>query len=62
MRTTLILKDEIVKKAMELTKITEKTALVHAGLQSLIAKYARERLIALGGSEKKIKAPGRRKA
>lgn len=59
MRTTLILKDEIVKKAMELTKITEKTALVHAGLQALIAKYARERLIAMGGTEKKAKVPKR---
>ncbi len=62
MRTTLILKDEIVNKAMDLTKITEKTALVHAGLQALIAKYTRERLIALGGSEKKAKAPARRRS
>jgi Arc/MetJ family transcription regulator len=62
MRTTLILKDDLVNKAMELTKITEKTALVHAGLQALIAKYARERLIALGGSEKKAKAPSRRRS
>ena len=62
MRTTLILKDEIVKKAMDLTKITEKTALVHAGLQALIAKYARERLVALGGTEKKAKAPKRRRS
>lgn len=61
MRTTLVLKDEIVKKAMELTKITEKTALVHAGLQALIAKCARERLIALGGSEKKAKVSKRRR-
>ena len=62
MRTTLILKDEIVKRAMELTKITEKTALVHAGLQALIAKYARDRLIALGGSEKKAKITNRRRS
>ena len=61
MRTTLILKDDLVNKAMELTKIREKTALVHAGLQALIAKYARERLIALGGSEKKAKTPSRRR-
>lgn len=61
MRTTLVLKDEVVKKAMALTKITEKTALVHAGLEALIAKYARERLIALGGSEKKAKVSNRRR-
>lgn len=62
MRTTLILKDDLVNKAMELTNIREKTALVHAGLQALIAKYARERLIALGGSEKKAKIPSRRRS
>lgn len=62
MRTTLILKDELVAKAMELTNIKEKTALIHAGLEALIAKAARERLAALGGSEKKAKAPTRRRA
>ena len=62
MRTTLILKDDLVRRAMELTKITEKTALVHAGLEALIAKCAKERLIALGGSDKAAKAPSRRKA
>lgn len=62
MRTTLILKDELVLKAMELSKITEKTALVHAGLEALISKLARERLIALGGSSKKATLPQRRRA
>lgn len=61
MRTTLILKDDLVKRAMELTKITEKTALVHAGLEALISKHARERLMALGGVDKGAKAPPRRK-
>ena len=62
MRTTLILQDELVRKAMELTNIKEKTALVHAGLAALIAAASRERLIKLGGSDKKAKAPTRRKA
>ena len=62
MRTTIILKDEIVFKAMELSKITEKTALIHAGLEALISKLARERLIALGGTAKKASLPPRRKA
>jgi hypothetical protein len=53
---------ELVKKAMELTKIKEKTALVHAGLQALIADYSRKRLIALGGTDKAAKAPSRRRA
>ncbi|MBP6217535.1 MAG: type II toxin-antitoxin system VapB family antitoxin [Oligoflexales bacterium] len=62
MRTTLILKDSLVKKAMELSSIKEKTALVHAGLEALIAQLARQRLIALGGSDKTVKAPSRRRS
>lgn len=62
MRTTLILNDELVKQAMELSKISEKTALVHAGLNALIEKYARKRLAILGGTDKKAKAGVRRKA
>ena len=38
MRTTLILNDELLAKAMELTGMTEKTAVVHAGLKLLIAR------------------------
>lgn len=61
MRTTLILKDELVKKAMEVTDVKEKTALVHMGLEALIEKKSRERLVALGGSEKKLKNIPRRR-
>jgi hypothetical protein len=32
MRTTLIIRDDLLKRAAELAGITEKTALVHAGL------------------------------
>jgi di/tripeptidase len=53
---------ELVKRAMELTKIKEKTALVHAGLEALIADYSRKRLIALGGTDTAAKAPSRRRA
>ena len=62
MRTTIILKDDLVLKAMELTKIKEKTALIHAALASLIAQYSRERLISLGGSDKKAKSGSRRRS
>lgn len=62
MRTTVVLKDDLVKKAMEITKINEKTALIHAGLEALIALHARQRLIALGGSDSKAKSGTRRKA
>jgi Arc/MetJ family transcription regulator len=62
MRTTIILKDDLVKKAMELTNIREKTALLHAGLEALISRAAAERLAALGGSDSKAKSPPRRRA
>lgn len=62
MRTTLILRDELVRKASSLTGIQEKTALVHAGLEALIAREAARRLAALGATEPRITAPRRRRA
>lgn len=62
MRTTLILRDDVLKRAAELTGLSEKTALVHAGLEALIEKKARERLADLGGSEPRARAPRRRRA
>lgn len=62
MRTTLILRDEVVRKAARLTGIREKTALVHAGLEALIAREAARRLAALGGSEPALERPPRRRA
>ena len=61
MRTTLILKDELVQQAMEYTGIKEKTALVHAGLAALLEQAARERLIALGGKGSSTAKAGRRR-
>ena len=61
MRTTIILKEDVLKKAAELTGIREKTALIHAGLQALIEKKALERLAALGGSDSKAVAGRRRR-
>lgn len=52
----MIIRDDILKRASDLAGITEKTALVHAGLEALIEKKAGERLAALGGRE-----PGLRK-
>ena len=61
MRTTLILRDDLMEKAKSLTHIDEKTALVNAGLLALIEKCARKRLAFLGGKDKSAKAPRRRK-
>lgn len=62
MRTTLILDDRLLERARELTGIREKTALVHAGLEALIAREAAKRLAALGGTETKLREIPRRRA
>lgn len=61
MRTTLILDDELVEKAKRLTGLSEKTAVVHAGLHALIAQRSAERLASMGGSDKRARAPRRRR-
>jgi Arc/MetJ family transcription regulator len=62
MRTTLIIDDEIIKRASALTGVTEKTSLVRLGLQALIARESSRRLASLGGTEKKISYISRRKS
>lgn len=61
MRTTLNIDDELLEEASRLTGVTEKTALVRAGLQSLIQREAARRLAKLGGSDPGAKAPTRRR-
>jgi hypothetical protein len=46
MRTTLIIDDALLRRARELTGIQEKSALVRAGLEALIAREAGKRLAA----------------
>lgn len=62
MRTTLILDDELVEKARRLSGLAEKTAVVHAGLRALIAQRSAARLADLGGSDRRARAPRRRRA
>ena len=61
MRTTLIIDDALVERARELTGIREKTALVRAGLEALIAREAGKRLAALGGTQPKLADVPRRR-
>ena len=61
MRTTLILDDKLLDRARRLTGVREKTALVHAGLEALIARAAAKRLAALGGTEPKLQPIPRRR-
>ena len=62
MRTTLNIDDSLVKKASKLSGIAEKTALVKAGLEALIARESSRRLAELGGTEKSLRPIRRRKA
>jgi Arc/MetJ family transcription regulator len=62
MRTTLILDDNLLERARSLTGLKEKTAMVHAGLEALVARESARRLAALGGSEKGLRRAGRRRA
>lgn len=61
MRTTINIDDDLLKKAGNLTGIEEKTALVHAGLEALIARESARRLAALGGSEPSLRSIPRRR-
>jgi len=62
MRTTLNLSDDLVHKAQQLTGIREKTALVHAGLEALLAREAARRLAALGGTAPRLRSVPRRRS
>jgi hypothetical protein len=61
MRTTLNIDNKLIEKAIALTKIKEKTALVRLGLEALIAFESSKRLALLGGTEKKLKFIPRRR-
>ncbi|MFN0011053.1 MAG: type II toxin-antitoxin system VapB family antitoxin [Phycisphaerales bacterium] len=61
MRTTIIIKDDIIKRAREMTGIKRKTDLVHAGLEMLIQHEVAKALVALGGSDPTAFAPPRRR-
>jgi Arc/MetJ family transcription regulator len=61
MRTTLILNDDLIEQARDLTGLSEKTALVHEGLRALIARESARQLAALGGTETRVRVAPRRR-
>jgi len=61
MRTTVIINDELLARAQELSGLREKTAVLHAGLQALISRESSRRLAALGGTERGLKPIARRR-
>jgi Arc/MetJ family transcription regulator len=62
MRTTIALDDELVAEAQSFTGLTEKSSLVREALKALIERESARRLARLGGSQRKLKAPPRRRS
>ena len=62
LRTTLIIDDSLLERARQATGIQEKTALVRAGIEALIAREAGKRLAALGGTQPRISDIPRRRS
>jgi Arc/MetJ family transcription regulator len=61
MRTTLNLDDGLLEEARRITGIKEKTALLHRGLEELIARESARALAALGGTSPKLRPIARRR-
>ncbi len=61
MRTTLNIEDALVEQAAKLTGVKEKTSLVRLGLEALIARESARRLAKLGGTERDLRMPPRRR-
>jgi Arc/MetJ family transcription regulator len=61
MRTTIVLNDDLLTKAKAFTGLKEKSVLVHEALRALIERESAKRLILLGGSERKLAIPSRRR-
>jgi len=62
MRTTLNIDDSLLRHAVKLTGVKEKTLLVRLGLEALISKESARRLASLGGIEKQLRSIRRRRA
>ena len=62
MRTTVNLDEELLEEARELTGLTERSALLAAGLVALIERESARRLAKLGGTEPQLKIPPRRRS
>ena len=61
MRTTLNIRDELLRRAARLTGVSQKTALIHMGLEALIDRESARRLAKLGGSEPRLRPVRRRR-
>ncbi len=62
MRTTITLDDDLLAQAARISGLTERTLLIHEGLQALIERESARRLARLSGTQKALKVPPRRRA
>jgi Arc/MetJ family transcription regulator len=62
MRTTIALDDDLVAQAQAFTGLSEKSSLVREALKALIERESARRLARLGGTERKLKVPPRRRS
>lgn len=53
MKTTLNISDDLMKEAMRLSGINEKTKLIHSALEILVNEYSRKQMANLFGTDKK---------
>ncbi|MBW6456931.1 MAG: type II toxin-antitoxin system VapB family antitoxin [Trueperaceae bacterium] len=61
MRTTVNLDIDLLAEASRLTGVTERTALLHAGLRALIERESARRLARMGGSQPDLEPVPRRR-
>jgi Arc/MetJ family transcription regulator len=61
MRTTVNLDTDLLAEAARLTGVTERTALIHAGLRALIERESARRLARLGGTQPDLEPIPRRR-
>jgi Arc/MetJ family transcription regulator len=61
MRTTVVLDDDLLADAEELTGIKERSALLRAALTALVQREAARRLARLGGTMPDLQVPSRRR-
>jgi Arc/MetJ family transcription regulator len=62
MRTSIVLDDELVRKAQEYTGVKDMAALIRRALTALVQREAARRLAAIGGSVFEFPDVRRRKA
>jgi Arc/MetJ family transcription regulator len=62
MRTTLTIDDDLYAKAVELTGMHEKSALLRESLKALIARESAKRLARLGGTQPDFESIPRRQS